>query len=361
MHAVVKLCLAGLACVTASPLGQAAQPVRVAVVHYAPASAMQVLSGSVQPRTRADLAFRVGGKVVSRPVDIGQHVKAGQVIAVLDLSDLKLAEDVATAAMQAAAADAVNARAEFSRYEQLGKRSAAYLPSEYDKRAAAWRMAQARVAQAAQQLALARDQRGYGTLSADADGVITALPVQVGQIVSIGQTVATLAHTADVEVAADVPENMLAEVRATTDVTLGLWADPTVKLRGRVREIGAMADAVTRTFAVRMTVLDPPPGLLALGMTATVRFGGSGAPVAALPATALFDVDGSPAIWVLDPARQRAKLSKVSVAAYRGDGTVLVRQPAGGAAPAEGDQVITAGVGQVEPDMAVVAWRGAMR
>jgi RND family efflux transporter MFP subunit len=336
--------------------GDAPRPVRVTRVVLAPIPSTLVYSGTVQARAQADLAFRVGGKVIARPIDVGEHARAGQLLARLDPTDLILSEQAAEAAVQSALADAANARADLARYVRLGASSPAYIASEQDRRVAANRMAEARLVQAQRQFELARAQRAYGDLTADADGVVTALPVQVGQVVAAGQIVATLAHTDDIEVVADVPENRLADVRQQPDVAITLWAAPGTTLHGRVREIGAAADAASRTFAVRVTVLDAPPGLLALGMTAAITFGRPSPPVARLPATALTDRGGAPAVWVLDPARQRATLRPVAVESYTGDGGVVVA-----AGLADGDLVITAGVGQIAPDMALVAWAGPAR
>jgi RND family efflux transporter MFP subunit len=356
MNRVVKLCLTGCILGFSSGAGAASWPVRVAVVHFAPAAEARAFSGSVQPRTRADLGLQVGGKVISRPVEIGERVRAGQVLARLDPADLVLGQQVAASAVASAEAEAANARADLARYEHLGAGSAAYLPSEYDKRLAAARMADARLQQAAHQLALARDQLSYGTLTADADGVITALPVQVGQVVSVGQTVATLAHSGEVEIAVDVPENLVGGLRVGQVASARLWTAPDHPLQARVREIGALADATTRTFAVRFSLVDPPPGLVAFGMTATVRLDADAARVAILPASALCDRAGAPAMWVLNPGAQHAGLRRVDVAGYRADGTVLV---SGGLA--EGEQVITAGTSQIEPDMTLTAWQGPSR
>jgi len=130
----------------------------------------------------------------------------------------------------------------------LGHGSSAYLPSQYDRRESSDRMAAARVVQAARQVALARSQHSYSALAADADGVITALPLQLGQVVAAGQVVATLAHAAAVEVVVDVPENRLAEAQAATDIGIALWAAPGTPLHGKVREVGALADTASRTF-----------------------------------------------------------------------------------------------------------------
>jgi RND family efflux transporter MFP subunit len=347
------ICLPLLLCVAA---GEPPRPVRVVDVVVAPLPRRLVFSGTVQARTQAELGFRVGGKVIARPVEVGDHVKAGQVLARLDQADLVLSEQVAEAALQAAIADQANARADFARYEQLGRKSPAFIAAEYDKRSAASRMADARVVQAQRQLALAHSQSGYGVLTADADGVVTSLPVQTGQVVAAGQTVAVLAHTDAIEVVADVPENRLADVRAADIVSIGLWAAPDQALHGRVREIGALADAASRTFAVKVSVLDAPQGLLALGMTATVGFDRPSPPVARLPASALTDKDGTPAVWVLNMQTQRAVLHPVEVANLSGDGSVLVKSGL-----STGDKVITAGVGDLSPDIALIVWPGAAR
>jgi len=335
----------------------APRPVRVQTVEMAPEQRTIALSGSVQARTLATLAFRVAGKVVARPVEVGDSVHAGQELARLDPQDLQLQMQAALSAVQAAAADATQARAELSRYQSLGPKSASYMASEYDKRLAASQSADARLAQAGRQYALARDQAAYGTLVADADGVITALPVQVGQVVTAGQAVATLAYAAEKEVSVDVPENRLADLRAAQLVTITLWAAPDQVLHGRVREIGALADPASRTFAAKVTVLDAPPGLLSLGMTATVRLAVPPGPaVALLPAAALTDDDGRPAVWVLDPGRGRTERRRVTVAGYREGGQVAISE---GLRP--GEQVVTAGAALLDPALPVIAWTGATR
>lgn len=350
-------------CVAAQP---APRPVRVQTVVLAPEEHTLTLSGSVQARTQAELAFRVGGKVIARPVEVGDAVHAGQELARLDPQDLQLQVQSAASAAEAASAEAAQSRTELARYQALSPRSPAYLPSEYDRRVAASRMADARLAQAARQYALANDQAAYGTLTADADGIITALPVQVGQVVAAGQTVATIAHAAGVEVSMDVPENRLDDVRAAQLVAITLWSAPGRVLHGRVREIGALADPASRTFNVKVAVLDAPPGLLALGMTATVRLAAPPGPaVALLPATALTDQDGHPAVWVLDPADgtapggnapRHAEPRPVTVAGYREDGQVAI---SGGLRA--GDQVVTAGAAVLDPALPVVAWGGPSR
>jgi multidrug efflux system membrane fusion protein len=354
---------------TAAKANEALRPVRVQTVSFIPEQAAVTYPGTVQARVQASLGFRVGGQVTERLVDIGDRVVAGQALARLDPVDSRLNVEASGQLVRAAEAEAVNARADYSRYQRIGPSSPAWLPSEFDKRQSALDGAEARLAQAQRQFAMARDQLGYTTLIADAPGVITDLKLEVGQVVAAGQTVLSLAHTAETEIVVDVPENRLPDVRAARSVTIRLWSRPDVELKGRVREIGALADPVSRTFAVKVTVVDAPAGggrgtpdplgasTLGLGMTAAVRFGrDSGTMIARLRASAVVSDDGVPSVWVLDPATHRAVAHRVQVSAWLGDGEVAV---SGGIEA--GAQVVTAGAAQLDATTPVAAWVGATR
>ena len=330
------------------------RPVRVETAVYSTLADTFVYSGTVQARRQAELGFRVGGKIVSRAVDPGARVHARDVLAQLDPADLRLAMEGASSAVIAAEAEATNMRAEFRRYASLGQGSPAYVAAEYDKRAAQLAMADARLTQARRQSALAQSQLGYGTLMADADGVVTAVMAEIGQVVQPGQTVVSLAHTAATEIVVDVPENRLSTVRTAPAVSVALWSQPDHVLEGRVREIGARADSASRTYAVRISL--PDGNDAPLGATATVQWtAAAAAPVIVLPATALVQRDGHPAVWVLDPTQHRATPHAVTVGGYREDRVVLLEGLKGG------EQVITAGATQIDPDMAVIAWTGPSR
>jgi membrane fusion protein, multidrug efflux system len=333
------------------------RPVRVQTVQFVPDQAAVTYPGSVAARVQANLGFRVGGKVTERLVDIGDRVAAGQALAHLDSVDAQLNAEATGQAVRAAEADAVNARANFKRYQGIGSRSPAWLPSEFDKRRATLDGAEARLAQVQRQFVMARDQLDYATLKADAPGVITDVRLEVGQVVAAGQTAITLAHSDATEVVVDVPENRLPAIRTARAVTIRMGSQPDVVLTGRVREVGALADPISRTFAVKVSVLDAPDGMVALGMTATVRFDqDSGTMIARLPASAVVSVDGAPAVWVLDPAAHRVVAHKVQVAAWLGDGEVAI---AGGVEA--GARVVTAGAPLLDAATPVAAWVGAIR
>jgi multidrug efflux system membrane fusion protein len=336
---------------------QPPRPVRVQTISYAQQQDAVTYAGTVQARVQASLGFRVPGKVTERDVDIGNHVAAGQLLAKLDPADLRLAVEADMQSVRAAEAEAVDARAEFQRYQRLGRGSPAFIASEYDKRRAALDGAEARLAQAQRRLTLARDQLDYTELRADADGVITDLKLEPGQVVAAGQTVISLAHTAETEIVVDVPENRLPDIRGADRISIHLWSQPDRAFPGRVREIGALADAVSRTFAVKVTVLGPAGETPGLGMTASVRFARSAGPIVALlPAAAVVSLDGVPSVWVLDAAAHRAVAHPVKVSAWLGDGQVAI---SGGVD--NGAQVVTAGAALLDPAMPVSAWAGAVR
>ena len=349
---VIALCAADAPPQMLPPL----RPVRVMTVSYVDVQTPLVLSGTVQARVQADLGFRVGGKIIRRPVDIGRHVKAGDVLAEIDPADLRLSEAAAEAGLRGAQASATQAEADLRRYQVLGPNSPAYLPSEYDRRLAAARVAQEQVIQAQRQLDLARDQRSYGVLTADADGIVAAVPGQVGQVVAAGQSVVTLAHSEEIEIVADVPENRLPDIRAAQDISVHLWALPDLTLHATMRELGGLADPASRTFAVKLAIPDAPRDRLALGMTATVNVSRSGGRVAALPAGAVTDEGGGPAVWVLDPTSHHATKRPVKISFFDRDGHVFVASGV-----SEGESVITAGAGAITPEMSLTAWAGATR
>ena len=370
---ITCLLVASTATAQADEAGRAApRPVRVQTVSFVPAQNAVTYPGTVQARVQAGIGFRVGGKVIERLVDIGDHVEAGQTLVRLDPVDTRIAQEADAQAVLAAEATAVNARAEFQRYQRLGRGSPAWLPSEFDKRRATLDGAEARLVQAQRQLTMASDQLGYTTLVADADGVITDLKIEVGQVVAAGQTVLTLAHAAETEIIVDVPENRLPDIRAAEAVTIRLWSQPDRTLPGRVREIGALADATSRTFAVKVTVLKPSaevsgPGAanlgaskrvaLGLGMTAAVRFEHKGEhSVAWLPASSVVAVNGTPSVWVLDPLAHRAVAHPVRVATWSGNGDVAVE-----AGVESGMQIVTGGAALLDASMPVTAWAGSVR
>jgi membrane fusion protein, multidrug efflux system len=332
------------ACSRKEPPPPAPRAVIAQVVGAKPAEGANVYSGEVRARHENDLAFRVGGKVVARYVDVGATVKRGAELARLDPQDAQLNVESARSQLAAAEADHALAQAELARYRDLYAKQ--YVSKAVlDARENTFNTTKARLEQARAQAQVARNQSSYTTLVAEADGVITAVNVEAGQVVSAGQAVLRVARPEEKEVAINVPETRLRDLRDGNQVTVALWAAPDKPYVGRVREVAPNADPATRTFMAKITILDPDIAVK-LGMTANVLLGdraGGGAEVITLPLTAVTQVDGKPAVWVVDPQTSTVNLRPVAIGAYREDG-VTVRDGL-----RAGEVVVTAGVHKLLP------------
>ncbi|MDX2224660.1 MAG: efflux RND transporter periplasmic adaptor subunit [Rhodospirillaceae bacterium] len=319
----------------AQPTAEIVRPVKTATVSYATVVDRVVLPGTVQPRHAIDMAFRVGGKVSARYVDIGASVHPGQTLAVLEPQDLDLQLQAARAQKTAADADYIQAKADFERYEQL-KTSAAFNQAMYDRRAAALNTAAARVREAQSKLDLARNEQGYGTLEASDFGVVTDVSFEAGQVVSAGQKVITIARSGDLEVLVNVPEHRL-DALNELPATVTLWSHPGEMLTARLREVSPIADKVTRTYAARFTLDDLPAGI-EIGMSATLTLASPAkTPLAEVPLAAVVQTGDAPSVWVIEPGTGALTRVPTTIAAYRNDAALI------SAGPAEGALIVAAG------------------
>ena len=333
------------------PVAAAAQtprPVKIQAVSYAPQEHRFALAGTIVPRVEAVLGFRVAGKIESRRVDRGATVKAGDVLARLDRLDLDLARANAVAVLAAADADAIDARAEFQRYAEL-RQSPAFARAVFDKRLAQMNVTAARQEQSRAALRLAESQLAHAVLIADADGVVTEILVEPGQVIASGQAVMRLAHAGARELLVDVPEHRIAALREADRLDATLWAIPGQHWSARLRELSPQADPATRSFAARVTLVEPPAAI-ALGMSATLHVVQTGTqPVARLPLGALHQQNGGPAVWVANPATGALSLRPIALAALEAE-SILVAQGV-----ADGEFVVTAGVHKLDAGQRVRA------
>ena len=298
------------------------RPARVQEITLRSQTQRLTLAGTVVPRYETTVGFRVPGKIVERLVEIGGRVTSGQPIARLDTADHKLALDNARAALAAADAEAVRARADLERYVGL-KGTAAFVPQMLDQRQSLANAAQARLEQAKAQLDTAANNLAYTTLAADSDGIVTALMIEVGQVVAAGQQVAKIARLDELEIRVDAPEQRLAMLSGAERITYELWSEPGVVRGASLRELAPMADAMTRTYAARFTITERP-ALVAMGMTATLTLErGTQEQVAEVPLTAIFQQGTGPAVWVVDKASGTLSLRPVTIARWRDDSALI--------------------------------------
>ena len=257
----------------------------------------------------------MGGKLVSRAVDVGATVKKGQLLAQLDQTDQQLGVDAARGAVPAAQSDLDRSRSEEARFRDLLERGLT-TRAQYQAQQTAVRSAEAKLSQATAELSLARQRLGYTTLRAGEDGVVTRVLVEVGTVVAAGQRALSIARPSELEAVFDVPDGRIEEVKSGSSVLINPLGGDTAAWAGRVREISPSADPVTRTYQVRTTIVNPPASLR-LGMTVSVtlpRVGG--APNISLPSTAIFQKDGKPAVWIVT-AHSTVELRPVTRRALR--------------------------------------------
>lgn len=328
------LVLAGCEANTA-PVSETARPVQVVQAVFTSREDSRELAGVVRARYETDLAFRVAGKVVTRPVNVGDRVRGGDVIARIDSADLELQVATAEAELSAATSSLAQAAADLDRYTTLRSRGYASV-ADYERKKAANDEAQGRLDRARRALDLAHNQRGYADLIADADGVVTATPAEPGQVVAVGQAVARLARRGETEAVVALPESYLTEARASR-ASVRLWAEPGRSFDAHLRELSPQADPATRTYAARFTIAQPDE-TVALGMTATVTLTPqSTSMVAKLPLAAVLNRGNGPSVYVVEGSGTLA-LRPVQVAAFTQEKALI------SAGIAEGERVVTLGV-----------------
>lgn len=301
-------------------------------------------TGEVRARHETDLAFRVGGKLTARLVDVGAAVKPGMLLAKLDPADLQLNVAAVRAQVSAAESDLALAKAEVDRYTALA-RDKFVSQSALDAKVTVQKAAAARLDQARAQLAVSGNQAGYGNLSSDRAGVVTAVLAEAGQVVAAGQPVLRVARPDEKEILIYVPEGRLAELKAAKTFTVSLWTREGAPLRGQLRELAPAADPATRTYAARIRLLDADASAQ-LGMTARVTLADAPADAGVrVPLSAVIDRGQGAEVWVV--AEGKAQRRPVKVVAY---GETDARLASGVAA---GEPVVAVGAHKLVAGQAV--------
>lgn len=332
------------ACGKAPEKAEELRPVRAMVLKPQTSTVIAEFPGEVRARIETRLGFRVPGKIITRKVDVGASVKKGDLLMQLDPQDLKLAQEQANAQLRAAESNLAMAKADFVRYQDLRQKnfvSAAVLEAKENS----WKAAQASFEQARAAASNQRNQTNYANLVADSDGVVTAIEAEVGQVVAAATPVLRLAKHGEKEVVIGIPENQVGMLRSVQDLRIRFWADQQNEVRGRLRELSPIADAGTRTFTARVTILDAPEDVR-LGMTASVAFVAANAqPVLKLPLSALLNEQGKTSVWVVENGA--VKLTPVQLVSASGNELVV------GSGLSPGQTVVTAGVHLLKPGQKV--------
>ena len=321
------------------------RPVRTVIAAKGESAETVVLTGHIQADDEPSFAFRLGGRVIERPVNVGDRVKAGQVLAKLDPENELSALRSAQSALSAAQAQLNYARADFERQRQLLANG--HTPrARFDQAQKALQNAQSQVDDAEARLEIATDRVSWTTLTADAEGTVTARGAEPGEVVQAGQMIVRLARQGGRDAVFDVPAQLLRSAPNDSEITVRLTDDPSAAATGRVREVAAQADPVTRTFEVKVGLSDPPEAMR-LGATVTGSVKLASEPVIAIPASALTELNRQPAVWIVDPKALTVSMRNVELLRHD-PGTVVIAQGL-----ETGDIVVTAGVQALHPGQKV--------
>jgi membrane fusion protein, multidrug efflux system len=337
-----EMIMAGsLACALAlagcQPETKAPEPVRpvqsvlLEAVHADDAVAV----GVVEPRYKTNLGFRVLGRLTTRPVYVGDLVNEGQTVGVVDSTALELAVRAAKGQLARAEAQFATVRATEERQRTLIITDAT-TKQTLDNAEQARAGAEATVAHEQANLTKATEQLGYSQIKADFAGVVTAVGAEVGQVVSPGQSVVTIARPDIREAVVDIGQDFPLPLEVGLPFTVGLQLLPAVQVEGSIREIAPQADPVTRLRRVRIALSNPPDSFR-LGATVTAKLGKQQGPVLRLPESAVLAKDGANFVWIVDQPTKTVSLQKVDVVADQTGARVT-----GGLAA--GTRVVTAGI-----------------
>jgi multidrug efflux system membrane fusion protein len=345
-HAIV-LCLAVSALVACSKKVEKVEeirPVRAMVIAAGNADVVAEFPGEVRARVESRLGFRVGGKIVARKVDVGSIVRRGQVLMQLDPQDLQLAQRQADAAMKSALSNRDLASAELKRYQELRDKNFVS-QATLDSKQTAYQSALSGYDQAVASLRNQSNQTGYAVLTADVDGVVTAVDAEAGQVVAAGTPVVSVAQAGDKDVVIGVPEDKVDVLRRSADVRVRLWANPKDTIVGKIREVSPIADAATRTYTFKVALPDSAKEVR-LGMTAYVAFAGkTSGDMIRLPLTALYPVNGKTSVWLVENGA--VKVAPVQLGGQSGNDVLIA------AGLTAGQTVVTAGVNLLKPGQKV--------
>jgi membrane fusion protein, multidrug efflux system len=321
------------------------RPVRTVTVEALAEGETVSLTGQVRAKNQTNLAFRLDGRIIERRVDVGDVVAAGEVVARLDPQNEQNSLRSAQADLAAAQATLTEARLTFGRQQELLKNG--WTPrAKFDSAQQALLTAEAQVDSAQAQLRNAEDRLSYTVLKADRSGAVTAKGAAPGEVVKAGHMVVQVAEQGGLDAVFDAPEQLIRTGPRDPVVEIALSDDAQVKAIGRVREVAPQADSATRTFQVKVGIVDPPEAMH-LGSTVTGRIKLAAPEGVEVPASALTEGNGRPAVWVVDRQTQTVSLRSVDVVRYDPASVVIAQ------GLEKGDVVVTAGVQMLRPGQKV--------
>lgn len=324
------------------------QQVRAVVAAAARYQSGAEITGEIKARVQTELSFRISGRVLERTVEVGSHVRAGDVLARLNDTEQQADVNVARAALDSARAVVAQRTLAFDRARSL-LQSGAVPRALFDDAQKELLSAHAALEAAEAALAMAEDALSYTKLKATADGIVIARGVEAGQVVSAAQSAFTLAHDGSRDAVFDVFEAFFLDGRPLNDVEVAPVSDPSVDIRASIREVSPVIDTKAGTIRIKVRLREGTPWSLGTPVVGKLRASPRDGIV--LPYTAIASAEGEPAVWLVNTKDQSVSLRKISVDRYRQSDFVV----ADGIAAQ--DLIVTEG-GKFLKEGQAVAWEG---
>jgi multidrug efflux system membrane fusion protein len=320
------------------------QPVRAMQAQVSTLRQPLRYAGVVKPRYVVEVGFRVAGKIKQRVVNVGEMVKQGQTLAVLDSTDFDLAIQNNRAQVAAAQADVDKAAIDLKRAKDLFSKNT-ISKDNYESALNHYNVSQAHLKQTKVALNIAENQATYATLQADFKGVVLETLAESGQVVNIGQPVLKVARPDETEVVIQIPEQRLSHITPQLEMQITLSNSAPKTYQGSVREISPQADPLTRTYPIKIRVLNADGGLQ-WGNSVTVTWAQNASEIIPVPLGALVKQQGQPAVWVID-SQHKTRLLPVQVGEFLDDKVAIT----GGLQA--GQWIVTAGTHKLHENQSV--------
>ena len=302
-------------------------------------------SASLEPAWTADVSAKVAGRINDLPVNEGDIVKAGSVLASLDTSELNAQVVQAQGNLAQAESSLEQADSDYSRYDTLaaqGAVSAQMMDGFRTKKG----LAQGQVQAAQGALDLVQEKLNEGSVIAPRDGVVTKRFVQSGTYTNAGAAIVTVADVSNLLAQATVGEAQVSSIAVGTDVKVTLDALNGQEFAGTVTRISPTATLPSRTFTAEVTIPNAA-GVLKAGMFAKVQIPTQIHQAAlAIPGSALVMRDDQATVFVVGPDNKVQQ--KVLALGYIGNGWAEVLDGL-----AEGDNIVVGGQNKIKDGVAV--------
>ncbi len=307
---VVLILISVGGCGEEEPEREIIRPVRAAKVEDVAGLQARGFPGRARATQEIDLAFRVSGPLITRPVNVGDQVKEGGVVARIDPRDFEVNLRNVQSQLREAKAAFESASSDFRRLQNIFKKDpGATSQAAIDRAREAQNGAAATVDALTASVATAQDQLDDTHLKAPFDGTVVATYVENFQNVREKQPIVRILDTSHIEMVVNVPENLISMAPYVQTVVLQFDAFPGREFEGKIKEIGTEASQTTRTFPLTLIMEQAEDARVLPGMAGRARADKLELPEAqqrtgvTVPAGAIFtpDTETQSHVWIIEP------------------------------------------------------------